>query len=54
MGLIAEKRTNGGKSLINSKDLDFILSNVDRDQEQSWGYDLESLAASCLVSHSSF
>jgi hypothetical protein len=54
MGLIAEKRTNGGKPLINSKDLDFILSNVDRDQEQSWGYDLESLAASCLVSHSSF
>jgi hypothetical protein len=47
MGLISEKVRKSPKCPINSEDLAFILSNIDHDQEQCWGYDAEALAASC-------
>jgi hypothetical protein len=47
MGLISGKVRKSAKCPINSEDLAFILSNIDHDQEQSWGYDAEALAASC-------
>lgn len=44
MGLLGDKRKLTVGLPLKSKDIDFILMNIDQKQEQFWGYDVESLA----------